>query len=114
MTVLERVKTAGQPDKWRRLSPTASEPDAMIVDDLLSRLEGLRAVTFVESSARTGLDKPALTVYAKFDDGKREERVSFARSGDEVYASVPGEPGAVTVAPMAFDEMIKALDAVAK
>ena len=40
--------------------------------------------------------------------------MSFARSGDEVYASVPGQPGAVTVAPMAFDEVIKALDVVAK
>ena len=114
MTVLERVKTAGQPDKWRRLSPTAGEPDVMAVDDLLSRMESVRAVTYVDAAARTGLEKPALTVYAKFDDGKKEERVSFARSGDEVYASVPSEPGAVTVAPMAFDDMIKALDVVAK
>ena len=87
---------------------------SVAVDDLLSRLESLRAAAFVPSLANTGLDKPSLTVYTKFNEGKMEERVTFAKTGTEVYAVVPGQPGAVTVAPAAFDEVIKALDAVSK
>ena len=112
-TVFERVKTSGQPDKWRR-SPNAGEPEAAAVDDLLSRLESLRAAAFIASLANTGLDKPSLTVFTKFAEGKMEERVTFAKTGTEVYAVVPGQPGAVTVAPAAYDEVIKALDAVSK
>ena len=47
----------------------------------------------------TGLDKPSLTVYAKFEDGTKEERVSFGEDRRDVYAAVPGQPGAVPVAP---------------
>jgi hypothetical protein len=113
-TVIERVKTEGQPDKWRRLSPTAGDLDTMSVDDLLSRLGSLRAAAFVDAAARTGLDQPTLTVYARFEDGKKEERVAFAKTDTEVYAAVPGQPGAVTVAATAFDEVVTALDKVSK
>ena len=79
--VLEKVKSQDlTPDKWRRVSPTAGEPDAMNVDDLLTKLEGLRATSFLNSTAGTGLDKPSLTVYAKFENGTKEDRVSFGRS----------------------------------
>ena len=79
--MLEKVKSQDlTPDKWRRVSPTAGEPDAMNVDDLLTKLEGLRATSFLNSTAGTGLDKPSLTVYAKFENGTKEDRVSFGRS----------------------------------
>ena len=64
---------------------------------LLAKLESIRATSFVDSTAKTGLDSPALTVDAKFDDGKKEERVTFGKAGDAVYASRPGEPGAAKV-----------------
>ena len=55
-----------------------------------------------------------MTVYAKFDDGKKEERVMFGKSGDTVYASRAGEAGAATVSSMEYDEIIKKLDELAK
>ena len=114
-TVFEKVKGQDQtPDKWRRVSPTAGEPDAMNMENLLVKLESFRADSFVDSTAKTGLDKPSLTVYAKFEDGKKEERVSFAKAGSDVYASIPGQPGAAKIGPAAFDEAIKALDLVSK
>ena len=80
----------------------------------LAKLESLRAMSFVDATAKTGLDSPALTVYAKFDDGKKEERVTFAKAGNDVYASRPGEPGAAKVNPAEYDEVIKKLDELAK
>ena len=115
MIVFEKVKAQGQtPEKWHRVSPNAGDPDAMSMGDLLVKLEGLRAASFVDSVARTGLDKPSLTVYAKVEDGGKEDRVSFAKTGDDVYASVPGQPGAARIATTGFDDIMKALDVVSK
>jgi hypothetical protein len=113
--VFEKVKAQGQaPEKWHRVSPNAGDPDAMAMENLLVKCETLRGASFVGSTAKTGLDKPSLTVYAKFEDGKKEERVSFAKAGTDVYASVPGQPGAVKIATADFDELMKALDVVSK
>lgn len=113
--VFEKVKAQGQtPEKWHRISPNAGDPDAMGMENLLAKIDSLRAASFVDSAARTGLDKPSLTVYAKFEDGKKEDRVSFAKTGTDAYASVPGQPGAVKIAITDFDEMMKALDVVSK
>jgi Domain of unknown function (DUF4340) len=113
--VFEKVKAQGQtPEKWHRASPNPGDPDAMGMENLVVKLESLRAASFVDSAARTGLDKPALTVYAKFEDGKKEERIPFSKVGADAYASVPGQAGAVKIATTDFDEMMKALDAVSK
>ena len=113
--VLEKVKSQDlTPDKWRRVSPTEAEPDAMNVDDLLTKLEGLRATSFLNSTAGTGLDKPSLTVYAKFENGTKEDRVSFGRTVADVHAAIAGQPGAAQVSAAEFDEAIKALDLISK
>jgi hypothetical protein len=113
--VFEKAKAQGQtPEKWHRASPNAGDPDAMAMETLFSKLESLRAASFVDSTSRTGLDKPSLTVSAKFDDGKKEERVAFATAGGDVYASTGGQPGAAKIAMMDFDAMVTALNAVSK
>ena len=48
---------------------------------LLAKLESLRAMSFADPAAKTGLDMPILTVTAKFDEGKKEERVTFGKTG---------------------------------
>ncbi len=100
-------------DKWRRAGAKA-DADKEKMGVFLAKLESLRAMSFVDSTAKTGLDAPSLTVYAKFDDGKKEERVKFAKSGSDVYASRPGEPGAAKVNPAEYDEVVKKLDELAK
>jgi len=113
--VFERVKSQGQaPDKWHRTAPTAGDPDAAKMETLLAKLENLRALDFVPSTTKTGLDKPTLAVSAKYQDGKKEEHVSFAKGDDIVYASRMGEPGIAKVATAEFDDTVKALDGVAK
>jgi uncharacterized protein DUF4340 len=114
--VFERVKGQGEnaQDKWRRVSPNAADADRDKVEGMLSRLSNMRASAFVESTAKTGLDKPAMTVVVKFDDGKKEERVTFGKEGDTLYASRPGEPGAVKADTADFTEVNKTLDELGK
>jgi hypothetical protein len=112
----EKVKGAGNEpvDKWRRVSPTAGDVDKDKIEALLSRLTNMRAVSFVGVPAKTGLDMPALNVFAKFEDGKKEERVTFGKIGNDVYAGRPGEPGAAKVDAMDFTEANKTLDELSK
>jgi hypothetical protein len=114
--VLERVKGQGEnaQDKWRRVSPQPAELDRDKVDGFLSRLANMRASSFVESTAKTGLDKPAMTVVVKFDEGKKEERVTFGKEGADVFASQPGEPGAAKTDATDFTESMKTLDELSK
>ena len=114
--VFERVKGQGDnaQDKWRRVSPNAADLDRDKVDGFLSRLANMRVSSFVESTAKTGLDKPAMTVVVKFDDGKKEERVAFGQEGTDVYASRSGEPGAAKVDATDFTESMKTLDELSK
>jgi hypothetical protein len=102
------------PERWRRVVPTAADASKDTIDGLLSRLSNMRAGSFVESTAKTGLDKPALTVVAKFDDGKKEERVTFGKVENDVFASRPGEPGAAKVDATEFTEALKSLDELSK
>jgi hypothetical protein len=101
-------------DKWRRISPKPADANKDTIDSLLSRLSNMRAASFVESTAKTGLDKPELTVAVKFDDGKKEERVALGKVENDVFASRPGEPGAAKVDANDFNEAIKALDDLSK
>jgi hypothetical protein len=112
----DKVKGEGASaeDKWRRSSPNAADADKEKMSVFLAKLESVRAMTFLDSAAKTGLDSPVMTVYAKFDDGKKEERVKFAKSGESVYASRVGESGAAKISPAEFDEIVKKLDELAK
>ncbi len=104
-------------DKWQRAGTGGAKPvdaDKEKMSVLLAKLESVRATSFVDQTAKTGLDSPVMTVYAKFDDGKKEERVTFGKSGNDVFASRPGEPGAAKISPMEFDEINKKLDELAK
>ena len=83
------------------------------MDALLAKLANMRADKFVESTDKTGLDKPALTVSVKFDEGKKEEKVAFGQAGQDVYATVPG-PGAAKTDANDFNESLKSLDELSK
>ena len=104
-------------DKWRVTKGAGAKPvdaDKEKMGVFLAKLESLRAMSFADPKTKTGLDSPALTVYAKFDDGKKEERVTFAKTGSDVYAGRTGETGAAKVNPAEYDEVIKKLDELAK
>jgi hypothetical protein len=115
----EKAKAEGKdagtgPEKWRRVSPNAGDIDNDKVAALLAKLEGMRALSFVESTAKTGLESPAMTVVAKFEDGKKEDRVIFGKSGDNVYAERQGEPGAAKIDAAEFNDANSKLDELSK
>ena len=107
----ERVEgTEDEEDQWRQLTPSARDVDRTKIDDLLSKLSNLRAESFVESRANTGLDPPLVTVTVQFDEGNKEESVAFGRHGEEVFGSHGDEPGAAKLDAQAFDAALDALD----
>jgi hypothetical protein len=99
-------------EKWRQVAPTARDVDQTKLDNLIAAVTGARATDFVETAAKTGLDKPELTVTIKSDEGKREEKVAFARAGSDGYASRAGEPGAARIDIAAIENIVKSLEAL--
>jgi hypothetical protein len=112
----DKVKGEGEnaADTWKRVSPTPADPDKDKFQTFVAALADIRTVSFVDSAARTGLASPAMTVVAKYDDGKKEERVLFAKSGADAYASRPDDPGASKIDAEKLDEALKSVDEFAK
>jgi hypothetical protein len=114
--VFERVKATDDktPDKWKRVNPNAGDVDKDKFDAFLAKLANMRVSSFQESTANTGVDKPAMTITVKFDDNKKEEKVTFGQSGSDVFAVRPSEPGAAKTDSADFTESIKTLDELGK
>jgi hypothetical protein len=53
-------------------------------------------------------------VTVKFDEGKKDEKVTFGQEGNDVFAVRPGEPGAAKADKADLDEATKAFDEIAK
>jgi hypothetical protein len=79
-------------------------------ESFLAKLSALRAQSFADPKAKTGLDTPVLVVKATYDDGKKNEAVRFGREGTAAYAGRADEPGASTLETAEFEELIKSLD----
>jgi uncharacterized protein DUF4340 len=113
--VLDRVKGQNdKPDTWKRVSPNPGDVDKEKMDGLLSKLSNMRASSFVDATAKTGVDKPALVAAVRFDEGKKEEKVTFGQEGSDVFAARAGEPGAAKADKADFDEVTKSFDEIAK
>ena len=114
--VLERVKSkdANTADTWHRVKPSPGDPDRSKVETMLAGLADIRATSFLGTRARTGLDSPTLTVVAKFDDGKKEERVTFGRFGADAFGARPDDLGASKIEASKLEEALTALDEIGK
>jgi uncharacterized protein DUF4340 len=102
-------KDGKEEEKWRQVAPAAKDVDAAKVEALITAATGARATGFVDSAAKTGLEKPELTVAIRYDQNK-DERVTFARAGGSAYAARAGSPGAATVDAAVIDGIVKALE----
>ena len=111
----EKVKGAKpeDPDVWKvtRVGGSSHNADAAAMDDLLNKLVATKADSFVASTAKTGLDKPALVVGVSFDDGKFE-RVRFGQVGEDAYARRDGEEGIAKIDPQTMRAAMQAFDVV--
>lgn len=110
----EKTKVKGkdgkEEEKWRQVLPAPRDVDGAKVDSLLTAITGARADTYVDDTKALSKSKPELTVVIKYDEGKKQDRVTFARSGADAYAQRTGEPGAAKIAASTLDAIVKALD----
>jgi hypothetical protein len=107
----ERVTGKDGAPKWQRLNPS-KDVAAMEIDGLLAAVSALTVEQYVDAKTRTGADTPVAIVVAKFEDGKKEERVVFGKVGNDVFAVRAGEPGAARVDGTKFDDTMKLIDSV--
>jgi urease beta subunit len=98
-------------DVWRQKSPARREIDIQKMDSFLSGFSNLRAESWAEAGAA---GSSALSFAVTFDDGRKQERVSFARQGADVFATRADEPGAAKVSATDYETAARALDAVIK
>lgn len=115
-TAFDKVKGTGEnaQDTWKRVSPTAAEPDKEKFQTFVAALADIRAMSFVDAKAKTGLDSPAATIVVKFDEGKKEDRVLLGKGGADAFASRPDDPGAAKIDPTKLDEALTSIDEFAK
>jgi len=111
----ERVKGTGENavDTWKQVVPADKAVDSSNFEGVLLDLSNLRAESFVERAGpATGHNAPAATIAVKFDDGKKEERVTIGIVGPTVFATRPDQPGALKLEAGKYEAAIKKLDSI--
>jgi Domain of unknown function (DUF4340) len=103
-------KEGQEEEKWRQSSPQARDVDQAKVEALLSATTGAQATGVAGPAAKAAIEKPELSVAIKYDDGKKEDRVTFGRGGVSAFASRAGENAPVAVAPATIDGIVKAIE----
>jgi hypothetical protein len=105
--VLEKTKGKDNMDVWKS---SGKDVDSAKADDLLTKATGLRAASF-DDKPNASLKTPALVVTVTFGENK-QETVTFARSGTDIFASRSDEPGTAKLEGTGLDDVMKAIDAV--
>jgi len=111
----ERVKGTGENpvDTWKQVVPADKAVDSSNFEGALLEFSNLRAESFVDRAGpATGHDKPAATIVVKFDDGKKEERVTLGAAGTSVFAARADQPGALKLEAGKYEAAIKKLDGI--
>lgn len=106
----QKPATPADPETWKvtRVGGASHTADQAAMDDLLNKLVGIRAESFV-TTTNTGLDKPALVVSASFDDGKFE-RVRFGQVGENAFGRRDGEDGVAKIDQNSMKAAMQAFD----
>ena len=99
-------------DAWKQVTPAAKAADTAKVEALLTALTNTRASGFETKIAATGLETPELTATIKFDEGKKQEKVTFSKKGADAFARRDADSAAAKIDPPTLETIIKAFDAV--
>ena len=106
----EKLVFEKKDDKWYQSSPAAKEADAGKVDSLLSSLTSARADRFAAGLPANASTEAVVTLTS--DEGRKKERVTFSRSGSDVFAHRDGTPGAAQISSDVLDGILKAIEAL--
>jgi hypothetical protein len=96
-------------EKWTQTAPEARDLDQPAFDTLLSAVTRLRADSYVDAAPARAMATPHMTIAITSDEGKRQERATLGRVGDDAYATREGEPGAARVPAPAVESIDTAL-----
>lgn len=99
-------------DAWKQVAPAAKAADTAKVEALLTALSSARANAFETKVTGTGLDAPELVATVKFDEGKKQDKVTFAKKGTDAFARREGDAAAAKIDTATLDNIIKAFDAL--
>jgi hypothetical protein len=99
-------------DAWKQVAPANKAVDSPKMDALLTALTNTRANSFADGKTATGLESPELAVAVKYEDGQKQEKVSFSRKGTDVFARREGDASAARLDAGQLDAIEKAIDAV--
>lgn len=107
----QKPATPSDPETWKvtRVGGSSHTADQTTMDDLLNKLVGIKAESFVDARTKTGLDKPALVVSASYDEGKFE-RVRFGQVGENAYGMRDGEAGIAKIDANSMKAAMQAFD----
>jgi hypothetical protein len=111
----ERVKGTGENavDTWKQVAPAAKNVDSSNFEGALLDFSNLRAESFVDRAGpATGHDNPAAVITVKFDDGKKEERVTIGDANGAAFAVRADQPGALKVEAGKYEAALKKLDSI--
>jgi hypothetical protein len=103
--------TPADSETWKvtRVGGSSHTADQTAMDDLLAKLTAIKAESFVDAKAKTGLDRPALVVSASFEEGKFE-RVRFGQVGETAFGLRDGETGVAKVETSSMRDALQAFD----
>jgi hypothetical protein len=107
----QKPATPADPETWKvtRVGGPSHIADQAAMDDLLNKLVGIKAESFVDAKTKTGLDKPALVVSVSYDEGKFE-RVRFGQVGETAYGQRDGEAGVAKIDTNSMRAALQAFD----
>ena len=94
---------------WEQVNIQRKDIDQTRIIDMLSRLSALRATRFIDFK-KPHLDPPETIVTVRFGEPEREDRVTFMRSNNTVYALMANEDGGAVVNTSEFEEVIAMID----
>ena len=105
-------------EAWIRVDTGSTAVERAKIDDLLGKLSGLRADTFVDSRDDVALDANShlATIRVRFaattaeDDAITEEQVTLWRSSERTFGVHGDEPGAAVIDTEGVDDAFEALD----
>lgn len=111
---------ADEPGKWRIVKPRALRADSDLIAEFLDKLEGAKAVEFVDDAPKSlqpyGLDKPSkVTVWVGKDKDRAARTLLVGRPVPEkkgVYVKREGEPGVILTAEAVWTVFPKTVAAI--
>jgi len=96
---------------WQQVEPDQKVIEALAFDDLLSKLSGLRAESFVNGRDNTGLDIPLATFTVTYGN-EQQETATIGQSGDAYYGIHGEEDSAAVIDSTSINGVFESIDMV--